>query len=268
MTTLVVGDVQGCYGEFRELLAAMQFREGEDRLWLVGDLVNRGPDNVATMDYVMSVPGVVTVLGNHDLHFLAVARGFKRPVRGDTLEDLLASPRLGEIVDWLRRCPLFHRDPALGCVLVHAGVPPIWTLDECARHAREVETVLAGDDYDAFLREMYGNQPDTWDEQLAGQARLRIITNYLTRLRYCTPTGRMELTHKEKVRPEGFTAWFDIPRPAGEDATILFGHWAALEGRTGHPDRIALDTGCVWGRSLTGLRLEDRMFFSVPSRNR
>ena len=264
MKTVVVGDVQGCYDEFRELLAVMEYEEGVDRLWLVGDLINRGPDNVATMDFVMSLPDVIVVLGNHDLHFLAVSRGIREATRGDTLADLLASPHLDEMVDWLRTRPLIHADRTLGYVMVHAGLPPGWTLDECITRAREVEAVLGGDNYVDFLGHMYGNQPDTWRNDLTGYDRLRVITNYLTRLRYCTPGGTMEFSHKANVQPEGFQPWFRIPRPRGEDFKILFGHWAALDGHTGNPDAIALDTGCVWGRRLTGIHLEDGRLFSVP----
>ena len=268
MTTLAIGDIQGCYTEFRELLDEMEFEPGRDRLWLVGDLVNRGPDNLSTMEYLMSLPDPIVVLGNHDLHFLAVARGLQHSMHGDTMEDLLDSPRLDEMVDWLRRQPLIHIDSDLGYVMVHAGVPPIWDLEECATHAREVEQVLRGDDFDDFLSAMYGNQPDQWDPALTGNDRLRTITNYLTRLRYCQPDGRMELTHKAKERPHGFVPWFEIPRPADEHYRLIFGHWAALDGHTGNDRMIGLDTGCVWGRNLSGLRLDDGRLFTVPSRNR
>ena len=267
MSTLAIGDIQGCYDEFRDLLKVMEFDAHRDQLWLVGDLVNRGPDNVSTLEYVMSLPDVVVVLGNHDLHFLAVARGIQRQMPGDTLGDLLASPRLETFVDWLRYQPLLHVDPRLGHVMVHAGIPPIWGIDEAQSHAREVEAVLRGPDYSGFLRAMYGNQPDTWAPGLTGNERLRVITNYFTRLRYCTPKGTMEFNHKAKVQPAGFEPWFDIPRPANEAFNILFGHWAALDGRTGQAQMIGLDTGCVWGRKLTGLRLDDGQRFTVPSRN-
>jgi bis(5'-nucleosyl)-tetraphosphatase (symmetrical) len=265
--TLAVGDIQGCYDEFRELLAVMEYREDEDRLWLVGDLINRGPDNVATMDYVMSLPDAIVVLGNHDLHFLAVARGIRKETRGDTLGDLLASPRLDDMVDWLRNRPLIHVDRTLGYVLVHAGLPPAWTLEVCVARASEVEAVLRSDNYVDFLAHMYGNLPDSWRDDLTGYDRLRIITNYLTRLRYCTAAGTMEFSHKANVQPEGFEPWFRIPRPQHEDFKVLFGHWAALGGHTGNPNIIALDTGCVWGRTLTGIRLDDGKRFSVPSQN-
>lgn len=267
MTTLAIGDIQGCYDEFRTLLDKMQFRKDKDQLWLVGDLVNRGPDNLATMDYIMSLPNVIVVLGNHDLHFLAVAHGLQRTMPGDTIGDLLASPRLDEVVDWLRNLPLIHMDARLGYVMVHAGLPPVWRLDECIAHAREVENVLRRDCYEEFLTAMYGNEPDTWSDRLEGLPRLRVITNYFTRLRYCTSRGRMEFAHKAKSQPAGFMPWFRFARPGSEHYRIVFGHWAALDGHTGEKDMIALDTGCVWGRLLTGIRLDDGALFSVPSRN-
>lgn len=266
-STYVVGDIQGCYVEFRELLGNAGFREGKDALWLVGDLVNRGPDNVATMRYIMSLPRSVVVLGNHDLHFVAVARGHQRAGRADTLADLLDAPDLDDMVDYLVHCPLMHVDEARRYVMAHAGLPPIWTVQDARRHASEVESVLRTDKLDTFLAGMYGNEPARWHDSLSGLSRLRIITNYFTRLRYCTAEGEMELTHKADIEPPGYKPWFTFPRPDQADWTILFGHWAALEGRTGDDRFVALDTGCVWGRELTALRLEDRRIFSVTRRS-
>lgn len=268
MTTFAVGDIQGCYREFRELLDKMMFDPASDELWLVGDLVNRGPDNAATLDFVMSLPHTRIVLGNHDLHFLAVATGHQRQHGSDTLDDVLASPRLIEYIEWIRHLPLIHVDNTLGYVMVHAGLPAIWNIDECLARAAEVQHALASDDFNEFLAAMYGNEPSRWRESLTGHDRLRIITNYFTRLRYCTADGELELKHKEKVQPEGYAPWFSFPRPAGESLKILFGHWAALEGHASAANAIALDTGCVWGRTLTGMRLDDATFFQVPSHNR
>lgn len=263
MTTLVVGDIQGCYAEFRELLRASGFRESSDTLWLVGDLVNRGPNNIDTLRYIMSLERTVTVLGNHDLHFLAIARGHHKLSRDDTLADLLEAPDLDDIIDWLRRQRLLHVDRADQVVLVHAGLPPIWTVDKALALAGEVEATLVSDQFDDFLEAMYGNQPDTWHESLAGVDRLRIITNYLTRIRYCTAAGKLELTAKTDIKPDGFEPWFSFQRP--DTFRIIFGHWAALNGITGTSLAIALDTGCVWGRELTALRLDDDRRFSVAS---
>lgn len=266
MATYVIGDIQGCYREFRQLLSAAGYRAATDELWLVGDLVNRGPANVDVLRFLMDTPHVTTVLGNHDLHFVAVARGFKRPSGRDTISDLLDASDVDEFVDWLRARPLVHVDEDRRAVLVHAGLPPHWRVDECRARAQEVERTLASDEMDAFLAEMYGNEPDRWQEDLAGNARLRLITNYFTRLRFCRGDGTIELESKETEAPAGFSPWFEFPRP--DDFTIYFGHWAALEGHTTADFAVALDTGCVWGREMTALRLEDGRRFSVPSETR
>lgn len=271
MSTYVFGDLQGCYDEFQQLLEQTEFNPNEDQLWFTGDLVNRGPKNLETLQFIMDLDNPVIVLGNHDLHFLAVATGTHDPVSLDTIDDLLSSHQLPEIIDWMRRQPLLqhdeklHHDKKTGFLMVHAGVPPHWNLPTCLARAREVESVLSGPDYRAFLEVMYGNEPSQWDDHLQGIDRLRIITNYFTRLRYCTEAGDLELTHKTSIRPKGYSPWFEFPRPEQEDNSILFGHWAAIEGVTGNPGIIALDTGCVWGRSLTALRLEDGALFSTPA---
>ena len=265
MSTYVFGDLQGCYDEFQQLLEQTEFNPNEDQLWFTGDLVNRGPKNLETLQFIMNLDNPVIVLGNHDLHFLAVATGTHDPVSMDTIDDLLSSHQLPEIIDWMRRQPLLHHDEKTGFLMVHAGVPPHWNLPICLARAREVESVLSGPDYKAFLEVMYGNEPSHWDDHLQGIDRLRIITNYFTRLRYCTKAGDLELTHKTSICPEGFSPWFEFPRPDQEENSILFGHWAAIEGVTGNPRVIALDTGCVWGRTLTALRLEDGALFSTPA---
>ncbi len=266
MATYIIGDIQGCYAEFCDLLRKCSFQPGEDRLWLVGDLVNRGPDNLAVINHLMQLPDVQVVLGNHDLHFLAVASGVRKASRSDTLSDLLDAENLAKIIDWLRKWPLLHYDDANKIAMVHAGIPHIWTLEDGLRYASEVEQVLRGNDYQAFLEAMYGNQPDTWHENLQGLDRLRLITNYFTRLRFCKVNGQLELTAKTDIAPEGYSPWFSFKRRAEPPFQIVFGHWAALEGKTGKRRAIALDTGCVWGRTLTALRLEDQTYFSVPAR--
>jgi bis(5'-nucleosyl)-tetraphosphatase (symmetrical) len=265
MSTFVIGDIQGCYQEFRALLERAGFDARTDALWLVGDLINRGPDNIAVMDYVMSLPTVHTVLGNHDLHFLAAASGVRKPSRSDTLNDLLTSPRCREIVEWLRQQPLIYHDPERLVTMVHAGLPPMWDISTCIARAREVETWLRGPRFEEFLQQMYGNQPDEWDDQLDHMPRLRLITNYFTRMRYCSAQGKLELTHKTNLKPDGYDPWFHFREPEGAGAKVLFGHWATLEGMTGKPSMIALDTGCVWGRHLTALRLDDGVRFTVNS---
>lgn len=264
MSTYVIGDVQGCFDELQRLLDKIHFDPANDRLWFTGDLINRGPNNLDTIEFIMGLKDPVIVLGNHDLHFLAVARGCKAPTRDDTLEDLLSSDRLDEIVDWLRTLPLVHHDADRGYTMVHAGLPPMWDHQTCIERASELEAVLRSETYVDFLAAMYGSEPNMWDDQLQGMDRLRLICNYFTRLRYCSRDGELELSHKADTKPAGYEPWFELPRPMHKDTTILFGHWAALGGVTDRSDVIGLDTGCVWGGSLTAMRLEDHCLFSTP----
>ena len=264
MSTFVIGDIQGCYDEFMSLLAEIGYSSQNDHLWLAGDMINRGPNNVGVMEFCMNEPHCQAVLGNHDLHFLGITAGVAGPKGKDTIADLLEWDACGDVIDWLRQQPLIHR--ADDHVMVHAGIPPNWGIDDAERYAAEVEWILSGDNYQDFLAEMYGNDPVSWDTNLKGMARLRLITNYLTRLRFCKPDGEIELTHKTDVAPPGFSPWYALPRPLHQGTTILFGHWAAIDGITHQKDALALDTGCVWGRSLTALRLEDGQRFSVPAR--
>ncbi len=264
MSTFAIGDIQGCFQELQLLLEAMAFNPDHDKLWLVGDLINRGPDNRRVMDFVLSLgEQVCCVLGNHDLHFVAVASGLQRPSRSDTLDDLLSSPDCQAYVDWFRHQPLLHRDENLGYSMVHAGLPPQWSLEQAALRAVEVEQQLASDEYLEFLKVMYGNEPASWDDSLTGFDRLRIITNYFPRLRYCTSDGTLELTHKALVQPVGYAPWFSFPRP--DQPRLIFGHWAAIEGEVDVPHFHALDTGCVWGRSLTGMCLETGQMWQQPA---
>jgi bis(5'-nucleosyl)-tetraphosphatase (symmetrical) len=264
VATWAIGDIQGCYDQLRELLASIKFCEDDDTLWLVGDLVNRGPKNVATLEYLMSLPHVHTVLGNHDLHFLAAANGIRAPSKGDTMTDLLSSRRLEDFVDWLRGQPFIQVSKDRQYVMTHAGLPPIWDLTTCIQRAAEVETALRSDHYAQFLEHMYGNEPAGWSDELTGMDRLRVITNYFTRLRYCTAEGRMELTSNGNLHPQGYAPWFSFPRPGSETFALLFGHWAAIEGHTGIERFIALDSGCVWGRRLTAYHLESGERHWVP----
>jgi bis(5'-nucleosyl)-tetraphosphatase (symmetrical) len=263
MSTYAIGDLQGCFTEFEQLLDRINFDDGNDHLWLVGDLVNRGPNNAPVLDLIMSLSNVTCVLGNHDLHFLAVATGQKKQHRSDTLDDLLNNPRLPQYIDYLRHLPLLHYDADQQRALVHAGLPPQLGIEQCLALSREVETVLQSDEFPTFLSAMYGNEPPLWHDDLAGMDRLRVITNFLTRIRYCTAQGEMELTHKADIQPQGYAPWFTFNR--NDQLQILFGHWAALNGITGVKFAIPLDTGCVWGRELTALRLEDETYFSVPA---
>lgn len=265
MATYAVGDVQGCFVSLQRLLASAQFDPGVDRLWVAGDLVNRGPDSLGALRYIKSLgDSAVMVLGNHDLHLLAVAEGHQPAHRKDTLAAILAAPEREELLAWLRGRPLLHRDS--GFTMTHAGIPPIWTLDQASDYAREVEAALQGPFYQDFLGAIYGNTPERWDPGLRGYDRLRLITNYFTRMRFCSADGRLDLTAKEGLdkTPQGLAPWFAHPHKS-LDQPLLFGHWAALKGRTSHVNAIALDTGCVWGGQLTMLRLDDGEFFRVAS---
>ena len=263
MSTYVIGDVQGCRNELEHLLKEINYQESIDDLWFVGDLINRGPDNVGVMDLLMQLPRVTAVLGNHDLHFLAVAMGSQTEKRRDTIADLLHSSRLDDYIDYLRQLPLIHLDAERNLVMVHAGLPPNLDTRQCLALATEVAQMIRSDDCPRFLAAMYGNEPARWRNDLTGMDRLRLITNYFTRLRFCTADGELELLHKTDVAPSGFSPWFSFPRP--DDTRILFGHWAALEGKAGTDFALALDTGCVWGQTLTAIRLDDENMFTVPA---
>jgi bis(5'-nucleosyl)-tetraphosphatase (symmetrical) len=263
MATFAIGDLQGCFASLRHILRVIGFNAERDRLWLVGDLVNRGPDSLATLRYVKSLGDrAVTVLGNHDLHTLMVAEGYARIHGGDTIDELLAAPDAGELLAWLRRQKMFHAEGEYA--LVHAGLLPSWSISKALELAHELEEVLRGPNHRDFMAQMYGNQPDRWDDALSGNERMRVITNAMTRLRLCTAEGVMEFAHKGKPAdiPPGFMPWFDVPQRLSRGTTIICGHWAAL-GLLQRPDLLSIDSGCVWGRELSAVRLEDRKVFQV-----
>lgn len=263
MATYAIGDIQGCFDSLQRLLQRIAFDPAQDRLWQVGDLVNRGPDSLATLRWAKGRgDSLVTVLGNHDLHLLAVAAGAESPRRSDTFHDVLDAPDRDELLDWLRRRPLMHVEN--GFALVHAGLLPQWSVARARELAAEVETVLRGDNYRDFFAHMYGNQPDHWRDDLQGAGRLRVIVNGMTRLRFCTPAGKMEFAHKRGVdeRPEGFLPWFEVAERASRDDFVICGHWSAL-GLKLEANLAALDSGCLWGGRLTAMRLEDRRVFQV-----
>jgi len=263
MAIYTVGDLQGCYREFRELLDLVRFDETKDKLWLVGDLVNRGPDSLSVLRFVRELnDSAVTVLGNHDLHLLMVAEGCAGLNRSDTLQDILDAPDRDELLDWLRQQKLLHVDG--NYVMVHAGLLPSWSIEQAQALATLVENALRGSEFHEFCSQMYGNQPDHWNEALNGYERLRVIVNAMTRMRVCTPQGRMDFTHKGSVKdiPPGYLPWFDAPERASRKATVICGHWSAL-GLEIRSNLIALDTGCLWGGSLTAVRLEDRKVFQM-----
>ena len=268
MATHAIGDIQGCHAEFVALLDAVSFDPAKDRLWLLGDLVNRGPDSLKVMDLVMSLEGsTVTVLGNHDLHFLAIHYGGHSPVATDTFHDLLDAPHVDEVAEWLRRQRFFHADVSLGYAMAHAGIPPGWSMERAEARSQELMAVLRGGDHASYFRRMYGNVPDQFSESLKGMDRWRILTNCFTRMRLVDREGRLDFTHKGALTgaPAGWFPWYEAITDELGGLRLLFGHWAALEGETGREDIVALDTGCVWGRHLTALCLETGEITRVPA---
>lgn len=264
MPTYAIGDIQGCFDELQSLLRQAHFDEAKDRLWCVGDLVNRGPKSLETLRFLKNLgPCVKVVLGNHDLHLLAVHYGVKGFYQDDTIQDVLAAPDREDLIEWLRVQPLVHVGE--GYAMVHAGFCPSWTLEEAVALAGEVSDALKSIEIKAFLKAMYGNEPDHWSPELTGMDRLRVITNYLTRMRFCSADGRLLMNKKTSPLdcPEGYFPWFKVP---GRRITspILFGHWSALQGKTDTENVFALDTGVVWGGTLSAMRLEDqkRFFFA------
>lgn len=270
MSTYVIGDVQGCFEPLQQLLTHIVFNPNKDTLWFTGDLVNRGPHSVEVLRFVKQLgPKHGTVLGNHDLHLIALAYG-RQPITSsdDTLTNILNAEDKNELIDWLRHQPLLHS--LQGFNLVHAGLAASWDITTAQQLASEVEKVLRSDTPEQFLQHMYGNTPDQWRDDLQGSDRLRCITNHFTRLRLCYPDGRMDFDYKGPLmaKPEDLIPWFDVPLRANQKNKIVFGHWAALAGVTDRGNVYALDTGCVWGNTLTAMRLEDGERFSVGCKSR
>lgn len=263
MATYAIGDLQGCFAPLQKLLRQFNFEPAQDKLWFVGDLVNRGEDSLACLRFVKSLGDrAVSVLGNHDLHLLCVAAGVAEGYRGDTLGDILAAPDRDELLQWLRHRPLLHHEQ--GYTLVHAGLLPHWNLGQATQLAREAEQALRSENHKAFFQAMYGNSPDSWNENLAGHDRLRVIINSFTRLRFCSADGKMDFDHKGGIdkTPSGFYPWFQVPDRASENEIIICGHWSALGLRV-EKNLVALDSGCLWRSALSAFRLEDRAVFSV-----
>jgi bis(5'-nucleosyl)-tetraphosphatase (symmetrical) len=269
MATYAIGDVQGCYDSLQGLLQLVNFNPAMDTLWFCGDLVNRGPKSAEVLRFVRSLgKQAVTVLGNHDLHLLAVHYGVITPKKKDTFEDVLLAPDREALCQWLVEQPLFHWDRSLKHAVVHAGIPPMWSLEHTETYAEEVTSVLRSSDRLEFFRHMYSDKPSCWGEQLQGLARLRLITNYLTRMRFCDAQGCLELGFKkgaEEVPPGGYSAWFLFPNPSRVEARVLFGHWAALNGIVAVANLVALDTGCAWGGKLTAYCIETGVKTAIQS---
>ena len=266
MATYAIGDIQGCLSPLRALLDKISFDPRHDRLWLVGDLVNRGPQSLETLRLVRELgDAVITVLGNHDLHMMAIAQGLRRQSKKDNLDDVLHAPDRDELFEWMRQRPLLHHDSRLGFTMVHAGFSPHWDLAEAQRCAVEVEAVLRADDYQHFIAMMYGDEPDRWSSDVSGVERWRYIINCFTRLRYCDADGRLVLKEKGAPSQQGaLIPWFKVPGRRSAGLRIVFGHWSTLGAH--HEDGVyCLDGGCVWGGSMTALRLQDEPeWISVP----
>lgn len=262
MAIYAIGDIQGCYDPFRELLDALRFDPDRDTLWLTGDLVNRGPKSLKTLRFVKSLgEAAITVLGNHDLHLLALGAGqVKLGSRFQTLRKTLQAKDSDEILDWIRHLPLAHYNKSLDTLLVHAGTHPLWNAKRTLAHAAEVEDVLRGKKYAALLGKMYGNSPSKWSDDLAGYKRLRFIINCLTRMRMVTNKSHLNFSHNASPyrARNNLVPWFDVEEPAWSGTRVVFGHWSAL-GLIVMPNLISLDTGCVWGRQLTAVRIDSRL---------
>lgn len=265
MATYAIGDIQGCYHAFQALLARIDFNPKLDELWLVGDLINRGSGSLEVLRWCYAhQDSLKVVLGNHDLHALVVAAGFVNAHKGDTLDAILQADDRDVLLTWLRHQQLVYQNESY--LMVHAGLLPQWTSEQAAAYATEVEAVLRGEDYLDFLAHMYGNQPDSWSDELLGLDRLRVITNAMTRLRVCTEQGVMEFSFKGELTdiPVGFVPWFDVENRASRDKHVIFGHWSAL-GLQQRQNVYALDTGCLWGGQLTAMNLETKAITQVQS---
>lgn len=266
MATYLIGDIQGCFADLNAMLKQVNFNPDHDQLWLMGDLVSRGKQSKQTLDWALDHQhAVFTVLGNHDLHLLAISHGIRQAKPKEFLEPVLKSKRLPDYIQWLRHQPLMRCHPDYGFVTSHAGIWPHWTLSQAKQCAEEVEAVLQSDSYVDLLKAMYNNQPDFWDDKLTGFERYRFIINAFTRMRYCHADGRLELLTKcpPNQAPDALLPWFNLRQhlQQQENTTLLFGHWAALMGKTHSQRVIGLDTGCLWGNWLTMLRWEDHTTF-------
>lgn len=263
MATYAIGDIQGCFDSLQRLLERCVFDPAKDRLWLVGDLVNRGPRSLETVRFIRDLgAAAVTVLGNHDLSLLMAAEGFGKRGKGDTFDDILEAPDRNELLAWLRQQPLCHLED--GYCLVHAGLLPQWTVIQARELAAEVEQVLRGAHWRELMAHMWGSEPACWDDSLTGWSRLRVIINAMIRMRFCTQQGVMDFRVKGEVTkaPEGYLPWFEVPGRRSADSVLITGHWSAL-GLKILPNLLAIDSGCLWGGALTAIRLEDRQVFQV-----
>ena len=262
MPTYCIGDVHGCYHELKELLRIINYKEQNDHLWFVGDVVGRGPKSLEALRSIKNLPNVQMVLGNHELHLLNICNGDTR-FQTYNLEQILTAQDASQLIDWLRTKPLLHYSTRFNSVLTHAGIYPGWSLAEAMGYAKEAEAAIRADNYWDFLKNIYSNLPTKWSNDLTGWDRLRFITNAFTRMRFCNLYGDLEFKHtgNADTPPHDFYPWFKIPWHKSKNVKIIFGHWATLNGHTGEKNIEVLDTGCVRGGSLTALRLEDGVRF-------
>lgn len=269
MSTYAIGDVQGCYDELQDLLALIDFDVTNDSLWFAGDVVNRGSKSLEVLRFIKSLGDKQRiVLGNHDLHLLAVAYGQQAAKKGDSLQAILQADDREDLLNWLRQQPLLLEDAEQNYVMVHAGLAPQWDIATARQCAAEVEAVLQSDDYLFLLANMYGDQPACWRADLSGYDRYRFILNALTRIRFCDENACLDLSYKQEIgrQAANLRPWFQYPQRQSCEQRIIFGHWAALQGVADGKNVFATDTGCYWGGSLTAMRLDDQQRFSVPSR--
>ncbi len=268
MATYAIGDIQGCYYAFQKLLESINFNPKVDALWLVGDVVNRGAHSLAVLRWCYEhQDSIQMVLGNHDLHTIAVAHGIRKPNRSDTIQSIIEAPDADNLLTWLRLQPLIVSNE--NYVMVHAGLLPQWQISDALSYAKEVEYALQSEQYVDFLSNMYGNTPNSWQDNLVGYERLRVIVNAMTRMRVCTLAGELDFSFKGELKdvPNGYLPWFDLPNRASFQQTIIFGHWSAL-GLQQRENIVALDTGCLWGGKLTAICLETKEITQVSSDKR
>ncbi|MGE3320094.1 MAG: symmetrical bis(5'-nucleosyl)-tetraphosphatase [Candidatus Berkiella sp.] len=268
MPTYAIGDVQGCFNELLALLSLIHFDPNQDTLWFTGDLINRGTQSLEALRYIRALPErTVCVLGNHDLALLAAASGAITPKEGDTYQAILTANDKDDLLEWLRHRPLFHQDPQRQFILSHAGIYPLWSAAKAQNLAKEAEALLQGPEYHEAMHSMFGDLPNKWSDSLTGWDRFRFIVNAFTRMRFCDAHGTLDLGNKGgKTHHHAFLPWFNVPSRQTQQNKLLFGHWAALEGKTDTPRVYALDTGCVWGNALTAFCLETEQRYQVSCR--
>jgi bis(5'-nucleosyl)-tetraphosphatase (symmetrical) len=268
MAVYAIGDVQGCFRELELLLEKLEFSADRDTLWFAGDIVNRGPESLRTIRFIKSLgDNAVTVLGNHDLHLLALANGRGKQGKKDTIRDILEAADRNELLNWLQHRPLMHYDEKHNVCMVHAGIHPTWTIADALGYAGEVEAILQSDKSHEFFHHMYGDKPPRWSSQLKGWDRLRFITNVFTRMRYCDEKGRLTLREKGSPdkQPPGIIPWFSVADRRNADTGIIFGHWSTLKNPN-IENLYPLDTGCLWGGELTAIKVNSKMskYIQVP----